>query len=47
MDGEITENDTKTTVWTENISSVFGAKTLFKFWINVDGAGPQTLIRVE
>ena len=29
VDGEIIENDTKTIVWTENILSVFGAKTPF------------------
>ena len=29
MDGEISENDTKTIAWTENILTVFEAKNLF------------------
>ena len=31
-DGENIENDTKTIVWTENILSVFGAKTPLKIY---------------
>ena len=41
MHGEIIENDTETIVWTENILSVFGAKTPFSNLsglVGVDGA---------
>ena len=47
MDGEIIENDTKTIVWTENILSVFGAKTPFS---NVSGlvwTGPKSSLACE
>ena len=39
MDGQIIENDTKTIVWAENISSVFGAKTPFYSFIYLDYCG--------
>ena len=40
VDGEIIENDTKTIVWTENILSVFGAKTPFSNLSGLVWTGP-------
>ena len=34
MDGEINDNDTKSIVWTENILSIFGAKTPFTNYLS-------------
>ena len=42
VDGEIIENDTKTIVWTENILSVFGAKTPFSNLSGLVWTGPMT-----
>ena len=42
MDGENIENDTKTIVWTENILSVFGAKTPFSNLSGLVWTGPQS-----
>ena len=41
VDGEIIENDTKTIVWTENILSVFGAKTPFSIISGLVWTGPE------
>ena len=40
MDGENTENDMKTIVWTENILSVFGTKTPFSNLSGLVWTGP-------
>ena len=43
MDGGNIENDTKTIVWTENISSVFGAKTPFPNLSGLVSTGPYLM----
>ena len=40
VDGENIENDTKTILWTENILSVFGAKTPFSNLSGLEWTGP-------